>query len=106
MQNEKKTNKQFYLGTRGITNDTTNKGPRPRGPAEARRERRVILRVFSFHVDLLDTANKRCLLRGNKTGRRESHTLIHIFSVPRANDKSRRYSSYSIPYSKHYSEHE
>ena len=109
MQQRKTTNEQKKLlgaNPQGVTNDTTNKGPRSRGPAEVRREGRVILRFISFHVYLLDIDNKRCLPRRNKTGRSESHTLIHIFSVTRANDKSSRYGSYSIPYPKHYSEHE
>ena len=37
---KKKNYKQFskWGKPRGVTTDTTNKGPRPRGPAEARKE--------------------------------------------------------------------
>ena len=81
---ERKEKEQAILNwgkPRGVTTDTTNKGPRPRGPAEARREERVIIRVFSFDVHLLDTTNKRWWLRRNQTGRSESHTLIHISNI-------------------------
>ena len=71
---KRKTHANYMGTTPVVTDDTTNKGPRPRGPAEARREGGGILRVFSFHVDLLDTANKRCLLRENKL---EGVKVIH-----------------------------
>ena len=35
---EKQTSKSKWGKTPVVTDDTTNKGPRPRGPAEARRE--------------------------------------------------------------------
>ena len=81
MRCEGNTSKTIKGETPGVADDTTNKGPRPRGPTKARGEGRVILRVFSFHVDLIDTANKSCLLQRNKTGGTESHTLIDIFNI-------------------------
>ena len=62
MMMQKKTRKHNsnWGNPRDVTIDTTNKGLRPRNPPYAKREGKVVLEVFSVHVDLLDTANKRC----------------------------------------------
>ena len=58
MQKEKQTN-LIGENSRGITNDTTNQGSRPRDPPQDNRKRGINYRVFVLHADLLDTTNKR-----------------------------------------------
>ena len=60
MMMQKKKNKQNLIGEKpwGVTDDTTNKGSRPRDPPQDNRKIAVNYRVFMLHVDLLDTTNK------------------------------------------------
>ena len=54
---KRKKNKQEKLvggESPDVTDDTTNKGLRPRNPPNAKREGKVRLPVFSVQVDLLD----------------------------------------------------
>ena len=61
MMMQKNKNTQNLIGekSRGVTDDTTNKGSRPRDPPEDNRKRGVHYRVFMLHANLLDTTNKR-----------------------------------------------
>ena len=61
MQKEKQT-KLIGGNPRDVTDDTTNKGSRPRDPPQDNRKKGINYRVFTLHVDLLDTTNKRSLL--------------------------------------------
>ena len=58
-QRKEKTNKSKGEKSRGVTDDTTNKGSRPRDPPQDNMKRGEIYPVFVFHGDLLDTPNKR-----------------------------------------------